>query len=397
LTEQNMAERTASRAVKTANPARLHPFWTLVLVAAFVIALVAPGTIMLAGLDRESMRGENRELAAPPAIRFEWTALRAWPAAASRYLEDHFGLRAWLVRQQAAIRLRYLHVSASPDVISGRDGWFFYAGDGGSDDLASAVPFKADELELWRSTLQHTSDWMHARGIAYLFVLAPDKHAIYPEQLPLSVRRVGAETRTDALVRYLRDHSTVPVLDLRPALMAAKSQERLYHRTDTHWNDRGAFVGYTEIVRAMAPQLGPPAARAAFDAPVVRTAGLDLAGMLGLTAEISEEDLPLVPRAPRRARVVEPPAPDARLMEARLVTEQADVSRPRAVIFRDSFGSALIPFLSEHFSRALYLWQYNVDPDVVQAEHPQVVIQQWVGRRLSTLLPYDPFAGKNQK
>jgi hypothetical protein len=74
------------------------------------------------------------------------------------------------------------------------------------------------------------------------------------------------------------------------------------------------------------------------------------------------------------------------------VTEQDDTRLPRAVVFRDSFGSALVPFLAEHFSRALFLWQYNVDPDVVLAERPAVVIQEWVGRRLSTLLPYDPFA-----
>jgi alginate O-acetyltransferase complex protein AlgJ len=114
--------------------------------------------------------------------------------------------------------------------------------------------------------------------------------------------------------------------------------------------------------------------------------------MLGLTSELVEDDLPLVPRMPRRARVIEPASPDAHLMEARVVTEQRDASRPRAVVFRDSFGSALIPFLSEHFARALYLWQYNFDPEVVLAERPTVVIQEWVGRRLSTMLPYDPFA-----
>ena len=110
-----------------------------------------------------------------------------------------------------------------------------------------------------------------------------------------------------------------------------------------------------------------------------------------MTGALTEEDLPLRPRSPRRARIVEPPQPDSRLMDGRLVTEQTDRSRPRAVVFRDSFGSALIPFLAEHFSRAVYLWQYNVDPDVVRAEHADVVIQEWVGRRLSTLAPYDPF------
>ena len=78
-------------------------------------------------------------------------------------------------------------------------------------------------------------------------------------------------------------------------------------------------------------------------------------------------------------------------MDARIVTEQPDTALPRAVVFRDSFGSALVPFLSEHFSRAVYLWQYNVDPEIVRGERASVVIQEWVGRRLSTELPYDPF------
>ena len=77
-------------------------------------------------------------------------------------------------------------------------------------------------------------------------------------------------------------------------------------------------------------------------------------------------------------------------MDARIVTEQDAPGRPRAVVFRDSFGSALIPFLSEEFSRAVYLWQYNVDPDVVLAERPDVVIQEWVGRRLEHVTALRP-------
>jgi hypothetical protein len=372
-------------------PPRLHPAYTAVLVAAFLLALVTPGVVMLARLDVSAPPAENRELAPVPGRPRTWADVRAFPGEASRYFEDHFGLRPRLVRWQAAVRLRVLRVSPSPDVVLGRDGWLFYAGDGASEDMVSAVPFTPEELEHWRSTLQHTQDWLHARGIAYLFVLAPDKHAVYSDEMPATVHPVGVETRTDALVRYLRDHSTVPVLDLRPALREARTRERIYHRTDTHWNDRGAFVAYDAIIRALGVA-GPPVPRAAFEAPVVPGPGLDLAGMLGLTDVLREDDLPLRPREPRRARIVEPPRPDARLMDARLVTAQPDGSRPRAVVFRDSFGSALIPFLSEHFSRALYLWQYNVDPDVVLDERPDVVIQEWVGRRLSTLPPYDPFA-----
>jgi hypothetical protein len=377
---------------------RLHPFWSAAVTTLFVAALLTPGLVMVAGLDHDTTPGENRTLAAAPGRPATWAEWRSFPAAASRYFEDHFGLRARLVRWQALLRLRLFGVSASPDVIVGRDGWLFYAGDGGAEDIVSATPFTHAELEAWRRTLEHTRDWMAARGIAYVFVLAPDKHEVYPEMLPPSIRRLGVETRSETLVRYLRDHSTVPVLDLRPVLTAAKARERIYHRTDTHWNDRGALAASEALLRVIAPRLaGSAHLREAFTPRVVSVPGLDLAGMLGIADGMTEEDLRLVPRVPLAVRVVEPAAPDTRLMDARIVTEQDAPSRPRAVVFRDSFGSAMIPFLSREFSRAVYLWQYNVDPAVVLAERPDVVIQEWVGRRLGTLPPYDPFVDDRQK
>lgn len=373
--------------------------WNRLFVVLTLLAIAAPGVATLAGVDRAPAGGENRELAPWPRVGWDAGTLRAWPGAAARYFEDHFAFRARLVRWQAVLRLEWLGVSPSTEVLVGRDGWLFYSADGGLDDFASAVPFSREDLETWRQTLQHTSDWLKGQGVAYLFVLAPDKHAVYPEFMPAGVRRVGAGTRTDALVRYLRDHSTVAVLDLRPALLEAKPRERLYHRTDTHWNDRGAFVAYQQVMERLAA-LSPPVERprlvaqprSAFEQRTFVEPGMDLAGMLGLTDRMREEDLRLTRAGTPRWRVVAPERPDPHGIEPRLITEHEDATRPRAIVLRDSFGSALIPFLSEHFSRAVYLWQYNLEPALVLEERPDVVVQEVVGRRLTSLLPYDAVA-----
>ena len=93
------------------------------------------------------------------------------------------------------------------------------------------------------------------------------------------------------------------------------------------------------------------------------------------------------------ARVTEPVPPPSRYIDGRLVTETANSSRPRVVFYRDSFGSALVPFLAEHASRMVVLWEYDVTPATIRTERPAVVIQEWVGRRLYTRQPYDAFAG----
>ena len=47
----------------------------------------------------------------------------------------------------------------------------------------------------------------------------------------------------------------------------------------------------------------------------------------------------------------------------------------------------LAPFLSEHFSRVVYLWQNNFDADEVLKEHADVVIEEIVGRHLHNFIP----------
>jgi hypothetical protein len=195
-------------------------------------------------------------------------------------------------------------------------------------------------------------------------------------------------SRADQLFSALQD--TGLAVDTRSALFEAKPQERLYQKTDTHWNDRGALIAYQQIINAVRVRVpSTPAAWARADfTPAERTVeGMDLAGMMGLTRVLREVDLQLVPVRPRRAHVIEPAGAQPTAEEGRLVTEIDDPSLPRAVIFRDSFVSRLVPFLSEHFSRAVYLWQNDFDAAEVLKEHPDVVIQEIVGRHLYNFIP----------
>jgi hypothetical protein len=84
---------------------------------------------------------------------------------------------------------------------------------------------------------------------------------------------------------------------------------------------------------------------------------------------------------------VEPLGAEPTAEEGRIVTEIPGSMLPRAVILRDSFVSRLVPFLSEHFSRAVYVWQNDFDADLVSKEHPDVVIQEIVGRHLYGFIP----------
>jgi hypothetical protein len=187
------------------------------------------------------------------------------------------------------------------------------------------------------------------------------------------------------LFAHLRAHTRVEFLDLRGALRAAKSGGRVYWRTDTHWNDRGAFVGYQAIMTHLArswPQLAPLGADA-FEPHVRPVSGQDLAHVFGLPDVLTDQFEELRPRIPRRARQVLAVAkvPDR---WRRLVMERDDVGSGalRAVVFHDSFMRALHPFLSEHFVRVVYDWRRQPDVRLIETERPDVVIHEVAERFL---------------
>lgn len=366
----------------------MHRSANRALALVFVAAISAPLLANLAGADGADPGAENREMAAFPSFDGTVTSLEAFPAGFDAWFADHFGFRSTLVSWDAWLRLFLFDTSSSPQVIVGRDRWLFYADDGAGEDIGSTAPLSTGELRNWRDALVRAREWLNHQGIAFVFTIAPDKHAVYPEQLPAGIERVASVSRMEQVLAELSDLDFA--LDLRPALSAAKARERIYHVTDTHWNERGLLVAYQAIIdaaRRQHPSVPPAWPRSDFKEELKTTDAGDLGGMLGLKRVLHEERLLLTPKRPRLARAVEPRGAGLTEELGRLVTEIPGSTLPRAVIFRDSFVSPMVPFLSEHFSRAVYLWQNDFDAAVIRAERPDVVIQEIVGRHLYTFVP----------
>ncbi|HET6162644.1 MAG TPA: hypothetical protein VFG37_03185 [Planctomycetota bacterium] len=372
-----------------------------VLIAAFLGAIGLPALGLALHLDRGGSSGENRRLAPPPELadllrpgHFLYTF--------KQYVQDNFGFRSRLVRWHSLVTLGLLRSSPSTNVVLGKERWLFQANEHVLEDYQCVRPYTDLELGRWTEAFERRRAWLEERGIRYLVVFAPNTSTIYPEQLPDRLRRLGPKSRMDQLCEALRATTPVRALDLRPALLAAKARERLYHTTDTHWNDRGAFVAYTEIVAALTPWFPAerPLPRDAFDAVAQDAIGGDLAGQIGLADEYREEWLRLVPRAPRRA--VFTPSLEEQQRHFKVISDMEHVAEvrdgasglPRAVMFRDSFGTALLPFLAEHFARIRFDWvDERFDAGVVESEQPQLVIQE-VTERFLMRDPPKAFVGR---
>jgi tetratricopeptide (TPR) repeat protein len=102
----------------------------------------------------------------------------------------------------------------------------------------------------WRRTFKRRAAALAARGIPYLFYIAPDAPSVYPEDLPayLAPPRVTLGAR---LAEALRGIDNLHVLYPQADLLAAKGGLELYRKTDTHWSGYGAFVAYQALCKSL--------------------------------------------------------------------------------------------------------------------------------------------------
>ncbi|MGH7803155.1 MAG: hypothetical protein ACREQJ_02305, partial [Candidatus Binatia bacterium] len=172
--------------------------------------------------------------------------------------------------------------------------------------------------------------------------------------------------------------------------------------SDTHWNRFGASFGYRALADRIAAE-GFPIRPIEIDRskrePWSRVG--DLALLLGVGKRRVDPSWRVPTPRGVRALVVSPRSGDPRLAEWKiaphLVTENPAGELGRAVVFRDSCATELLHWLPIHFRHARFSW---LDPQsaafawsIVRDERPEIVIDQFVERKLSLMpepWPDDP-------
>ena len=345
--------------------ARYRRPWGLVLLAALAVPL---GVQMMQPAEVSS-EGEARMLAPAP----EWPrALSQWlalPRALDRFLGDHFGLRAELVRAHG--RLRYaVDLPGDLRVIIGRDNWLFLNGDGTIEQLTGKVLREA-RIAAFADKAASLRAQLAATGAQLVVAIPPNGSTINRARLPAWAALVPSVTEYDLMMRALAARG-VTAVDLRAPLSGGGSPT--YRRTDTHWNKFGALVAYNAVVRAARkPEwiIDPARALKGFQ----RVAGGDLARLLAVAADVSDEDavIDLGSYGP-----APPPAlPLATQFESGGDLVETGRAGPTVMVIGDSFTRG---FWQDYFAvhAGRYLWMHHelcgFQLSVIDEHAPQLVV-----------------------
>jgi hypothetical protein len=378
------ADPLALPAVPPPAPAT-HPRRDRVLVVLFVLALA--GYALVDPLFGHRADVENRDPAAWPG----WPPGKDWFARFDAAFSDRFRSRNALMALQHATVVLGLHSSPVANVVIGRDGWLYFAGEDGhalDRHYRGTMPYPQALVDDLAAEIERRRAWFAARGIAYVVTVAPDKSTLYPEHLPRWMARMRGPTPLDRASTALAANPRLHFVDLRPVLRAAKRDEQVYYRTDSHWNFLGATAAYDAIIAEVQRAVGAdrlpeavPAERPPYT-PRVDVYRGDLAGMLGVRGRYEEADI----------------APLGKVLgnAAQRCAQRTDHGQfpgfefyrcPRKalklVMYRDSMAIPLIPLLSENFARSVYVSSQRIDPALIERERPDVVIEEMVERAIN--------------
>jgi hypothetical protein len=362
------------------------PKWILVCLFFIMIWLPATGTYF--GWDH-SDTVENRALAEKPQLERNMSSLMSFPKAYENYFNDRFAFRNRLLELNNYMNVYWLKKSPTPKVEIGQNGFLFYAHGNVIEDYKPKNLFTPQELETIKRNLEERRNWLQKQGISFVVMVAPNKHSIYTENLPNHVKGImGDKTRLDQVLEYLREHSDVQIVDVRDSIKKSNELYRTYHKTDTHWNDFGAFIGYQGIMKRIKQDFPDVPIKQLSDYTITRKEGPggDLARMMGMQTKLKEERITLNPAFTPLAKDSDEQKYVKPSPRHTIIKQIPNSDLAKALVFRDSFTNAMIPYLSESFSRIVYVWDQSFNTAIIQEEKPDVFIHQMVERHLGSVL-----------
>lgn len=139
----------------------------------------------------------------------------------------------------------------STQVLLGKDNWLFYKTELDGHplwDYMGINHFTDDELAAIAANLVSMRDGFNALGVDFYVTALPNKEIIYEEYMPDTVARVDTVSRAEQLANYIWDNTDLVYVYPKQALLDAKAEGQIYYQTDTHWNQKGAFVGMQQLM-----------------------------------------------------------------------------------------------------------------------------------------------------
>jgi hypothetical protein len=328
----------------------------------FVAVLAAPALLLGAGVRPVNI--ENREPAPLPELRLSALSDPRFYAAIDRVLADNFPLKTVATEAHAGIDQKVLGGTTNPDVVRGTGDWLFLR-----SELQPPCDMTAEQV---LASVDHAAAELAATGRTFRYVVAPDKHTIYPERVaPDSPFGTPCSESLRAVMRAgmaARPRTTVDLWTPTLAARAAQPNVAHYYMQDSHWTPLGAVPGLKALVQSLAPRTWSDR-EVRVDGTQLHTS--DLSKLVGLPRVEAVPHVVMRPGLRVDKRVIKTPADVRHTREIPWFTVRGNrpVVPGRTLFVYDSFYATVMPWITPWFRESVWVHVGDLhgEPDIARS------------------------------
>lgn len=256
-----------------------------------------------------------------------------------------------------------LGVSANEGLgVVGKEGWIFLGNIHAKsfDQSTHRQIATSNEVSDFVRVLQLEVDYAARRGIPMLFVVAPSQGTIYPDKFPEVAPGYLARPSTFDMILEAARPLNLPIVDVRPALKAARTTAETYSSQNSHWTGYGGWVAWQEMAKWVAPLFPGIVLSKVSEQPEIEyvDANSEAASMFGVKSPNLWSVVNFDPALPDYQIVksdgtiqTTPGQTPTGILDLPRLIQNPDASSPyRALVFRDSQGDAVSPYIQASFA-----------------------------------------------
>lgn len=288
------------------------------------------------------------------------------------YYSKTFTLRNELIATDAKIMKNVFKQSNNDKIVVGKDGWLFFSET--LNDYQGVKTITKRGANNIARTIELIQKVMESSGSDFIFTIAPNKNSIYPEYMPSNIKKIS-NTKNYDLVKEAMTNYDVNYFDLFEFI--GNKDEILYCKTDSHWNNKGAALTCTELLKRLNKQCMDYNEKS-FEKKFDYTG--DLQEMLFPNDTKPSEDNFYF----GNEKNINYASPMKDVEAVSIVTLNPN-KKDQIMMFRDSFGNAIIPYIEDEYQMGTFSKAMPYNLTIAQLKGVDDVVIEIVERHLDML------------
>lgn len=291
------------------------------------------------------------------------------------YFTERFAFRQEMTTLDAKLSAALTDTSVKDQVVYGKDGWLYYFET--LDEYFGRNTLSERGINNCVKNLKLINDHCDSKGIKFVYSMPSIKADLYPEHMPFNYIK-GNDNNREKLKSGL-DKAGVSYVDLHEAF--SNDPRVMYHKLDSHWNNEGAAFA----AKLLQDNVGGESIdykNEEYD--VKKDFRGDIYGMLFPKGGELDDNIYY-----KRSHIFEYVSGSSSPEDFDFETK-AEGKEGSLVMFRDSYGNALTPFMADYYSKAYFTQCMPYDLTYLDEYEADTMMVELTQRHINYLRDYLP-------